>query len=209
MKDNIIFLKLKKISIIALGAAILSFGLYNIHQQVNITEGGVLGLLLLINHWFDISPTLLTPFLDGICYLIAFRSLGWNFIRISAVSTLFISAFFRLWELFPPVFSKLAEYPLHAAVLGGLFVGIGVGLIVKQGGSSGGDDALALTISMHTGWRLSRSYLLTDLTVLLLSLTYIPLTKLIFSLITVTISSFTIDLIHYGLPFDLTREEDI
>ena len=36
----------------------------------------------------------------------------------------------------------LSAYPLAAALLGGMFVGIGVGIIVRQGGSSGGDDAL-------------------------------------------------------------------
>ena len=87
----------------------------------------------------------------------------------------------------------LSDVPLAAAVLGGLFVGIGVGLIVRQGGSSGGDDALALTISRVTCWRLSRAYLFTDLTVLALSLTYIPAGRIVFSLVTVTISSYLID----------------
>ncbi|HJD46482.1 MAG TPA: YitT family protein, partial [Candidatus Mediterraneibacter norfolkensis] len=57
----------------------------------------------------------------------------------------------------------------------------------------GGDDALALTISRLTHWKLSRAYLFTDLTVLLLSLSYIPLRRIAFSLITVTVSSFLID----------------
>ena len=90
----------------------------------------------------------------------------------------------------------LSEYPLLAAVSGGIFVGVGVGMIIRQGGSSGGDDALALTISRITRWKLSRSYLFTDLTVLGLSLTYIPLSRIIYSVITVTISSFLIDRIQ-------------
>lgn len=55
---------LKKITWIVLGAAICSFGIYNIHQQTGITEGGVLGMMLLINHWFGISPSVITPILD-------------------------------------------------------------------------------------------------------------------------------------------------
>lgn len=90
----------------------------------------------------------------------------------------------------------LSDCPLIAAVLGGIFVGAGVGLIVRQGGSSGGDDALALTISHISHWRLSRSYLFTDVTVLLLSLSYIPVLRIVFSLITVTISSYLIDWIR-------------
>ena len=82
----------------------------------------------------------------------------------------------------------LSSQPLAAALLGGLFVGIGVGLIVRQGGSSGGDDALALVISKVAKCRLSFAYLFTDLTVLALSLSYIPLNRILFSVVTVTLS---------------------
>lgn len=188
--------RIKKILCIGLGAAILSFGLYNIHEQCDITEGGVLGMLLLTNHWFGISPAVMTPILDGICYLLAYRYLGFGFIKTSAVSTLSVSAFFKLWEQFPPMIPNLSDYPFFAAILGGIFVGIGVGIIVRQGGSSGGDDALAMMISKRTRWRLSRSYLFTDLTVLALSLTYIPVMKIFFSVMSVTLSSYIIDVIQ-------------
>ena len=90
----------------------------------------------------------------------------------------------------------LSGYPLTAAVLGALFVGIGVGLVVRQGGSSGGDDALALSIAKATRLRISQAYLFTDLTVLLLSLSYIPFRRIAYSLVTVTISSWLIDLLQ-------------
>ncbi len=181
------------IAFIIIGAMICSFGIYNIHQQTGITEGGVIGLMLLIEHWFDVSPAYITPVLDITCYLLAFKYLGGKFIKISLISTLSVSLFYKIWELFPPMLPDLSSYPLLAAVSGGLFVGIGVGIIIRQGGSSGGDDALALTISHITHWRLSRAYLFTDLVVLGLSLTYIPFSKIIFSVITVTLSSFLID----------------
>ena len=101
--------------------------------------------------------------------------------------------FYKLWEQFPPMLPDLSGHPLVAAVLGALFVGIGVGIIVRQGGSSGGDDALALVISKVSKCRLSFAYLFTDLTVLVLSLSYIPVRRIVFSLVTVTISSFLID----------------
>ena len=190
----------KMILFILLGAIICSFGIHNIHQQTGITEGGVIGMMLLAEHWLGISPAILTPILDITCYLLAFRYLGERFIRISAISTLSISLFYKVWESFPPMLPDLSSHPLLAAVGGGLFVGVGIGLIVRQGGSGGGDDALALTISRLTGWRLSRAYLFTDFTVLGLSLTYIPVGKLIFSLVTVTVSSFVIDHVqNFGL----------
>lgn len=183
----------RKIFYIILGAMICSFGIHNIHQRTNITEGGVIGMMLLIDHWLHLSPAYITPVLDASCYLLAFKILGGNFIKMSLISTSCISLFYKLWEQFSPMLPDLSGHPLIAAVLGGLFVGVGVGLIVRQGGSSGGDDALALVISHLTHWRLSRSYLFTDLTVLALSLSYIPVRRIVFSLVTVTISSYLID----------------
>ena len=186
-------LSVKKVLLIILGAMICSFGIHNIHQQTGITEGGVIGMMLLVENWLGISPALITPVLDIACYLLAFKYLGGRFIKISVISTLSVSLFYKIWELFPHMLPDLSAHPLAAALAGGLFVGVGVGIIVRQGGSSGGDDALALTISRVTRWRLSRAYLFTDLVVLGLSLTYIPFTKIVFSVITVTLSSFLID----------------
>ena len=191
----------KRVLLIILGAAVCSFGIHNIHQRTAIPEGGVIGMMLLIDRWTGLPPAFITPVLDLICYALAFRYLGGQFIKISVISTLSVSLFYDFWEMFPPMLPDLSAYPLAAAVLGGLFVGIGVGLIVRQGGSSGGDDALALTISRLTHCRLSRAYLFTDLIVLALSLSYIPLRRILFSLITVTLSSFLIDRIQ-NMTFD-------
>ena len=183
----------KNILWLVAGAAICTFGIHNIHQQVGITEGGVIGGMLLLEHWLGISPAYITPVLDIACYLLALKYLGAGFIRTSILSTLSVSLFYKLWEQFPPMLPDLSGHPLVAAVLGALFVGIGVGIIVRQGGSSGGDDALALVISKVSKCRLSFAYLFTDLTVLVLSLSYIPVRRIVFSLVTVTISSFLID----------------
>ena len=178
---------------IVAGAAIVSFGLYNVHRQSGITEGGVLGTVLLLHHWFGWPASVITPVLDISCYLLALKVLGPDFIKWSVASTLCVSGFFRLWETWPPFLPDLSGQPLLAAVLGALFVGVGVGLIVRQGGSSGGDDALALSIAKAVKCRISYAYLFTDLTVLTLSLSYIPFKRIAYSLITVTLSSWIID----------------
>lgn len=186
----------RRLGLIVLGAGIVSFGLYNIHQQCGVTEGGVLGMVLLLHHWLGLPASVVTPVLDAACYLLALKVLGGEFIRWSVFSTACVSAFFRLWESWPPMLPDFSSRPLLAAVLGALFVGIGVGLIVRQGGSSGGDDALALSISRLTKLRVSKAYLFTDLTVLALSLSYIPVRRIAYSLVTVTISSWLIDLLQ-------------
>ena len=178
--------------IIVLGACILSFGLYNIHERTGITEGGVLGMTLLLQHWFGLSPAITSPVMDIACYLLAWHFLGNAFAKYAVAASLAFAASHALWEQFPPLLPDLSAFPMAAAILGALFVGLGVGLVVRIGGACGGDDALALTIAHVSRWPISRCYLFTDLAVLLLSLTYIPFARIVYSLVTVTISSVVI-----------------
>lgn len=190
----------KRIAMILLGTAILSFGIHNIHQRTAITEGGIIGLVLLINHWLGVPASVASPLLDAASYALAFKFLGWDFLLSAGLASVSLAGFYRIRECLPPMLPDLTPWPLAAALLGGVFVGVGVGLIVRQGGSSGGDDALALVIHKLTGWRLSRAYLFTDLTVLFASLSYIPFRRIAFSLVTVTVSSLLIDFIKEWQP---------
>ena len=177
---------------IMLGAAILAFGIYNVHRQAGITEGGVLGMTLLLDRWFGISPAVGELVMDIICYAVGYKVLGGAFARYSLVATCSFALSYGVYEMFPPLLPDLSAHPLVAAVLGAVFVGVGVGLAVRVGGACGGDDALAMVLAKKLRWPISRCYLSTDLAVLLLSLSYIPLGRIAYSLITVTISSFLI-----------------
>lgn len=183
---------LRDLVMIVIGVGIASFGVFNIHRQSGVTEGGVIGLVLLLDHWFKIPPSISTPVLDGICYIIGFSLLGKKFLKYSLFASGSIAIFYAVYGYFGPVLPSLAAQPLLAAILGGLFIGVGVGLVVRVGAASGGDDALALSISHKLKWPISRAYLFTDLVVLVLSLSYIPLRRIFFSLITVTVSSLLI-----------------
>lgn len=179
-----------------LGSAILAFGLFNVHSQSRITEGGVLGTTLLLQHWFGISPSISEAVLDVCCYLLGLKYLGKSFLRYALTATGGFALSYALFERMGYMLPSMLDQPLLAAVVGGLFVGVGVGLVVRVGGAAGGDDALALVIAKLLHWPVSRAYLFTDLVVLLLSLTYIPLQNIVCSLVTVTLSSFIIGKIH-------------
>ncbi len=189
-------LKLKNCIIALLGSAILAFGLYNVHSFSGVTEGGVLGLTLLLHNCFGLSPSVSGLMLNALCYFIGYKVLGKDFIAYSAVAALGFSIFYALFELFPPLFREIADYPLLAAIIGALFVGIGVGIAVKAGAAPTGDDALAMAMTARFKIEIQWVYLISDLTVLALSLTYIPFGKIVFSLLTVFISGQIIGLIQ-------------
>ena len=78
--------------------------------------------------------------------------------------------------------------PITASLIGALFIGIGAGLCVRAGGATCGDDALAMSLTHITKIPIQYIYLVSDLTVLLLSLSYIPVYRIVCSLITVILS---------------------
>ena len=78
----------KTVLSIILGTAITTFGIYNIHQQADITEGGILGLILLFHFWFGMSSSILSPVLDALSYALGFRFLGKEFLKTSIFATI-------------------------------------------------------------------------------------------------------------------------
>ena len=169
-------------------SAFQAFGMYHIHSVSQITEGGVLGLTLLLDHRFSISPAISGFLLTGLCFLLGWKTMGKSFILYSLIAAAGFSSGYAVFQQFPRLFPQIAAYPLAASIAGGLFIGIGAGLCVRAGGATTGDDALAMSLSRITGWDIQWIYLFTDLSVLLLSLSYIPPKKILYSLLTVILS---------------------
>lgn len=197
-------LTIKSVAVTLLGSTILAFGLYHIHAFSGVTEGGQLGLSLLLQHWFHISPALTTAVVNAVCYWIGWKMLGKSFIAHSAVATGGFSIVYWICQQFPPLWPHLINYPLAAALLGAAFVGVGCGLCVRVGGAACGDDGLVMCISEKYHIKIEYVYFFFDFTVLALSLTYIPLGRILYSLITVMVSSKIIGIVQ---RFQLPKKE--
>ena len=184
------FSKLNPISCIFafLASGLQAFGMYNIHALSGVTEGGIFGLILLLDHWFGLSPAITSFVLNSSCYLLGWKTLGKSFVGYSLVAAFGYSVTYALCQQFPPLWPGIAEWPLLASILGALFIGIGAGICVRVGGATSGDDALAMSLSQILHLPIQRIYLASDLIVLALSLSYIPLRRISYSLLTVILS---------------------
>ena len=189
-------IKLSSCIIAFFSSAMLAFGLYNIHSLSGVTEGGILGLTLLLEHWFNISPSVSGMILNLLCYLMGWKFLGRKFIIYSIAAATGFSVSYRIFEKFGPLFPQIAERPLAAAVLGAIFVGISAGICVRIGGAPGGDDALAMSIARITHLDIRWVYLMCDLIVLVLSLSYIPVQRIAYSFLTVLLSGQIIGIVQ-------------
>lgn len=188
--------KYRKITLSLLGGGVLAFGLYHVHSISGVTEGGTLGLTLLLEHWLGISPALTSLVLNGLCYALGIRTLGRPFLILSGLSAGSFSAVYALLEQFPRLWPELARMPVLAAVVGAIFVGAGVGLCVRSGGAPTGDDALAMSLSARFRIPIERVYLVTDLTVLALSLSYLSPARIACSVLTVVLSGKIIGIVQ-------------
>lgn len=171
-----------------LAAGFQAFGMYNIHAVAGVTEGGVLGATLLLEHWLSLSPAVSGAILNALCYGLGWKTLGKPFLLYSLLAAVGFSVSYGLCELFPPLYPQIADYPLAAAIAGALFIGIGSGFCVRAGGATSGDDALAMSLTRITKIPIQWIYLLSDLLVLTLSLSYIPFQRIFYSLLTVILS---------------------
>jgi len=189
-----------RIALALLGAFIQAAGLCNIHAFADVTEGGVLGATLLLEHWFAVSPALSALLLNALCYLFGWRTMGKGFLAMSLLCGAAYSVFYAFMEPFAPLWPGLIASPFGSAIVGACFIGVGAGLCIRMGGAPGGDDALAMAICRLTKVDIQWVYLFTDVLVLGLSATYIPLEKLAYSLLTVVLSGQIIGWVQKAFP---------
>lgn len=185
---------------IILGSFIMAFSLVNIHSQSGITEGGILGLSMFCYKVLNWDAAIIQFLLDAGCIILAISYFGKPFLKKTAFTILVFSNVYKIILLIGPVLPNFYHAPLLAAILGGIGIGFGAGLVISQGGATGGDDAIAFLFSKKTKVSLATSYLVMDVVVLLLSLVYIPFARIFFSLITTTVSSVIVGQFEVELP---------
>lgn len=197
----------KNLLLIILGSCILAFGSFNFNYQNNVTEGGVLGLLLLIKNIFDISPSVTALIIDLSLFALGTKFFGKQFLGLSIFASLSFSTWYKVWESVGFIVPNLTNNMLLASIFAGMGVGIGIGIIVRAGAAAGGDDVIALVGEKLTPFKVNHVYMITDFIVLILSLSYLSFKQIFFSLIAVTISGKII-----GIMYDsskMNNEENI
>ena len=103
-----------------------------------IVGGGVSGLSTLLYHTLGIQPGLSNAAINIFLLVIGLGVLGKQFIIVTGLSSIVLSVFVQLFTYIPPITDNI----LLASVFGGVLYGVGVGLALASGGSSGGTDIL-------------------------------------------------------------------
>ena len=167
----------------------------NIANQL--AEGGVSGITLILKALFGIDPAYSTLFINIPLILIGGKILGKRSLAYTVLGTLSLSAFLWIWQRVP-LQINLQHDLLIVSLLAGLVAGIGSGLVYRMGGTTGGSDIIARILEKNYGISMGRSLLALDVIVLLASLSYIDLKRMMYTLIVSYVFSRVIDSILDG-----------
>ncbi|GAB4073592.1 YitT family protein [Barrientosiimonas marina] len=191
-------LKLKNILFILLGSAIFAFGLVHFNMENNLGEGGFTGLTLLFYFLWNWDPSISNIVLNVPIFFIGWKYLGRNTFIYTIIGTFAVSLFLDLFQINPLQIDLQSDMTL-ASLFAGVFVGIGLGIIFRYGGTTGGVDILARLVNKYAGWTMGRTMFLFDLLVIATSIiTYLDMIQGMYTLLAVYVGSRVIDFIQEG-----------
>jgi len=171
----------------------LSFNLFL--NPNRIAAGGVTGLSTIIQQIWGITPAYLQWALNIPLWLLGLIVLGLRF----GIKTAIGSFILPLFVLLTAGFSQLTDQPLLASVYGGMGIGVGLGLVFRGRGSTGGMDVIAQVLHRYSGVSLGTAIALLDGIIILTAGFVLSAENALYALIGLFISSKTIDLIQVGL----------
>ncbi|MNH92102.1 hypothetical protein D3C87_266980 [compost metagenome] len=182
-----------------IGTFLLAFTYYHINFQNHLSEGGFVGLSLLGKYLFDFPPAMTALVLDIPVFIFALFLKGRKFLLNTLIASVAFSGFYELCDRFSPFQLDLHNNLMVAAVLSGVFTGIGAGVVLRAGGATGGDDILSLVLSQLTGIKIGTVFIVLDAIVLLISLVYMPVLETMYTIVAVLIAGKVITwTVNYG-----------
>ncbi|MGV2620261.1 UNVERIFIED_CONTAM: YitT family protein [Halobacillus marinus] len=191
-------LRLKNILFILIGSAVFSFGLVHFNIQNQLGEGGFTGITLLLLYLFNWDPAVMNIVLNIPVLIIGWKSLGRVTFYYSLIGIVAVSIFIKISQLYMIDIPLSSDMTL-AALFAGVFIGIGLGIIFRYGGTTGGVDIIARLINKYFGWSMGRAMFAFDAVVILVSiLTYLDHIRGMYTLLAVFIGARVIDFIQEG-----------
>lgn len=183
---------------ITLGSFLISIALTVFLVPNRIAAGGVSGLATVIYYItsFPIGMTML--FINIPLFLAGVKIMGTSFGLRTIYGIVSLSVF---TDFLQPHMSSLTDDLLLASIYGGVMTGLGLGIVFRSRGTTGGTDVIASLINYYTGITVGEGILIADGIVVSLAGIFFNLEVALYAAVTIFITSQTIDLVQEGLNF--------
>ncbi|SDN36771.1 YitT family protein [Alkalicoccus daliensis] len=188
----------KNIFFILIGTAILSFGLVYFNMENNLADGGFTGITLILFFIFDLNPAYSNLWLNIPLFILGWKVLGRNAFIYTLIGTVAVSVFLWIFQAYPVISIPLRDDMTLAALFAGVFIGVGLGIVFRFGGTTGGVDIIAKLGFKYYGWSMGRTMFVFDACVITASLFYLNYREAMYTLLAVFVAAKVIDFMQQG-----------
>lgn len=181
--------------LVLFGSFAFSAGVNTFIISADLGEGGVTGLAIVLYYAFHISPGITNFVFNAVLIAIGYKFLSKRSMYLTIVATILISIFLELTASWQIETGNI----LVNAVFGGLCVGLGIGVIVLAGGTTAGTTILARIANKYLDIITPYALLFFDLIVVAISLTVIPISSALVTVISLYIGTKVMEYVIEGL----------
>lgn len=187
MKANI-----RRTIVILLGNFILALGITAFIIPSGLIMGGGTGIALIVKYFTSIDVSWTVYAINIVMFILGYFMLGKRFAMATALSTVVFPTFLAVLERIPAL-QTLTSDTLLSTIYAGLLVGVGMGLVLREGASTGGMDIPPLIVNKKTGISVAILINLFDTVVLLGQALFSTIEQVLYGVIVVIISTIVID----------------
>lgn len=185
--------------VITLGALVAAAGVDLFLTPNHVISAGVTGIAMLLHYTVNWPVGLLTLVINVPLFLAAIR---WGGGMKSLVKTLYATVVMSLGiDFLQPFLPAIQGDPLIYTLFGGLVDGLGIGLVLRAGGTTGGTDILAQLFYKYRRVSFGTVFLVSNTAILLGAIPVVGLVPVLYALIVNYISSRVLDTVQEGLGY--------
>lgn len=203
------WITIKEYLIITLGLLIYAIAWVVFLIPNHLVGGGVTGIASIIYYATNLPISISYFGINALLLAVGYRVIGWRFVVKSIYGVSMASVFLQFVPMFIPQDLiqevALANGKLIAAIIGGGISGVGVGMAISQGGSTGGTDIVAQIINKYRNVSPGRIMLICDFIIIGSSLFIsdeptvgLKIARLVYGYLIMSIASFTVDMVVSG-----------
>ncbi|MDX8046691.1 YitT family protein [Gracilibacillus sp. S3-1-1] len=195
-KKTSLTLKIMRVFIIVLGGFITAYGLEAVLIPNNVSDGGVTGLSIVGSQWTGLQLGILIAILNLPFIYLGYKQIGRSFAIHSVIGIVALAVGTSLMHHIPPI---VEGDTLLVTVVGGIIIGFGMGLALRNGGALDGIDMLAVLLARKLPFGTSDLILFLNLFVFIVVSTVFGFQGAILSGIAYFIASKVIHIVEEGL----------
>lgn len=184
---------IKKVAVILAGNAIYAFAIAYFILPIGLITGGTTGIALVIQHYTGLEISIFVSVFNLIMFLLGALVLGKEFAMTTLASSLVYPVFLRLGQWTVSKIGILTDDFLLCTVFAGVMIGIGIGIIISAGASTGGMDIPPLIINKKTGLSVAGVLNFFDICILLMQITFSNKEQILYGIILVCIYTYALE----------------